>query len=185
MNKNEGATAAAKSRKRNMYSHVATMGMLGALLVIVQVALSFLPNIELVSLLIIVYALVIGKAVFAPIAVFILTEGLIYGFGLWWLNYIYIWPLLALLALLLRKERSRVFWAVISGGFGLFFGALCALPYLFIGGLSTAIAYWIGGIPFDILHGVGNAAVAFFLFTPSIKAFEWLMNSSHLVKTKE
>ena len=178
MNKNAGVKGSVKSGNRNIYKYVATMGMLGALLVVVQVGLAFLPNIELVSLLIIVYALVVGKAVFAPIAVFVLTEGLIYGFGLWWLNYVYIWPLLALLALSMRKERSRVVWAVVSGGFGLLFGALCALPYLFIGGTPTALAYWIGGIPFDILHGIGNAAAAFFLFKPSVKAFEWIVNRS-------
>ncbi len=178
MNKNAGVKGSVKSGNRNIYKYVATMGMLGALLVVVQVGLAFLPNIELVSLLIIVYALVVGKAVFAPIAVFVLTEGLIYGFGLWWLNYVYIWPLLALLALSMRKERSRVVWAVVSGGFGLLFGALCALPYLFIGGTPTALAYWIGGIPFDILHGIGNAVAAFFLFKPSVKAFEWIVNRS-------
>lgn len=155
---------------------IVLLGMLGALLVITQVALAFLPNIELVSLLVIVYTLVLGPAAFAPIAAFVLVEGLLYGFGLWWLNYLYIWPMLAGIVLLLRKQRSPIFWAILSGGFGLFFGALCAIPYFFIGGPASAFAYWVSGIPFDIAHCAGNFAAGLLLFAPCLKILERLVH---------
>ena len=45
---------------------------------------------------------------------------------------LYIWPLLALAALLLRKkERPASVWAALAGAFGLSFGFLCAIPYFF------------------------------------------------------
>lgn len=70
---------------------IVTMGILSAVLLAAQVSLGFLPNIEIVTLLIIVYTLVLRKKVFFVIYVFVLLEGLIYGFGLWWLNYLYVW----------------------------------------------------------------------------------------------
>ena len=71
-----------------------TIAILAALLYIVQVAFSFLPNIELVSLLVLVYTLVFDKMTLKIIAVFIILEGVQWGFGLWWWSYIYVWPIL-------------------------------------------------------------------------------------------
>lgn len=33
---------------------------------------------------------------------------------------------------------------------------LFALPYIILNDLSFAVAYWIRGIPYDIIHMVGN-----------------------------
>ena len=33
---------------------------------------------------------------------------------------------------------------------------MCSIPYLFIGGIHTAFAWWVSGIPFDMIHGVSN-----------------------------
>ena len=139
---------------------------MSAILVAVQVALSFLPNIELVSLLIIIYTLVFGKKALYIIYVFVAVEGMIYGIGLWWINYLYIWTILFVITILLRKQHSSYIWAIISGFYGLIFGALCAIPNLFISGIGSATSYWIAGIPYDIMHAVGNFAVALLLFHP-------------------
>ena len=105
------------------------MGILSALLIIGQVALGFLPNIEVVTLLVIAYTLVFGKKVFFIIYIFVLVEGLIYGFGLWWINYLYVWSVQAAVTLFFRKQKSVLFWSILSGFFGITFGALCALRY--------------------------------------------------------
>ncbi len=133
----------------------------------VQVVLAPLPNIELVSVLVIVFGISLGFEVLYPLYVFVLLEGLVYGFGFWFLNYCYVWLVLALAAVLLRKRTAPLFWAVVSGGFGLMFGALCALPYLFIGGIHSAFAYWISGIPFDLVHCAGNFFTALLLVKPA------------------
>ena len=155
------------------------LGLLGAVLVLAQVALMFLPNIELVSLLLIVYTRVFGRRAFYPLAVFILLEGALYGFGLWWVSYLYVWPLLVGITLPLRKNQSALLWAILSGGFGLLFGALCSIPYLFAGGPAAAISYWVAGIPFDLLHCAGNAAAAL-LCGPLTRLFEALCRRSGL-----
>ncbi|NLJ91345.1 MAG: hypothetical protein GX323_10675 [Clostridiales bacterium] len=150
------------------------IGMLSAILLVVQITIAFLPNIELVSLLIIIYTLVLRKKVFYVLSIFIFLEGLFYGFGLWWFNYLYIWFILALITILLSKETSSLIWALVSGFFGLSFGALCAIPYFFMGlssggiegGINNALAYWISGLPFDLIHGISNFLIALVLFKP-------------------
>ena len=145
-------------------------GFFSAILVIVQVAKAliapFLPNIELVSLFIIVFTLVLEKKVFYIIYVFVLVEGTVFGFDIWWFSYLYIWSILAVAVLIFRKIEKPFFWAIVSGVYGLLFGALTAIPTLFIGGIGMAVSYWVNGIIFDFLHCAGNVIAAALLFKP-------------------
>lgn len=145
---------------------VALFGILGALTFGAKVAMSMLPNIEPVSLLVMLYAAVFGKKSLYPIYLYVLMEILFYGIQIWSINYLYIWAILALGAWLLRGAKSPLAWAALSGGFGLFFGALCAPVYLFTGGPGFALSWWASGIPFDLLHCAGNFVMALVLFQP-------------------
>lgn len=145
---------------------LAAFALLSALLLIVQAALAFLPNIELVSLLVILYTLFFKKKALIPLYAFVLLEGLLYGFSLWWLNYLYVWLVLSLVTLLFRKETAPLLFALLSGCFGLLFGTLCSAPYFFIGGAAMGFSYIINGIPFDLVHGVSNFFVTLALFSP-------------------
>lgn len=151
---------------------VATAGAAAAILLVVQVALAGIANIELVSLLVMLYARRLGRRALYAIYVFVLLEGLLYGFHLWWISYLYVWTILASVTWLLRAVQSAALLAVISGLFGLCFGALCAIPYLFIGGFSMAAAYWVSGIPFDLAHCVGNFFLCLLLWKPLDSVFE-------------
>lgn len=157
---------------------IVVMGILSGLLIAVQVGLSFLPNIELVSFLIIIFTLVYRRKVIFILSVFILIEGVIYGFGLWWLNYLYVWAVLAGVTALLRQMDSALGWALVSGLFGLFFGALCALPYFFMGGWQAAFAYWVSGLLFDIMHCSGNFVLCLLLYRPTVTLLRKLENST-------
>ncbi len=154
------------------------LGFFSAVLVVVQVAKAliapFLPNIELVSLFIIVYTLVLEKKVFYVIYVFVLVEGTVFGFGLWWFSYLYVWSILAIVVLLFRKNEQPFFWAIVSGVFGLLFDVFFAIPYLFIGGIGAAVSYWVNGILFDLLHCGGNVIAAILLFKPLYKIMKRL-----------
>lgn len=145
---------------------ITVLSLLGAILVGVQVVLVPLPNIELVSLFVIVYTIVYGLKALYPVYIFVLLEGLIFGFGIWWISYLYIWTLLAVIALLCHKFDSELAWALVSGCFGLFFGALCAIPYLISGGAYAAFSYWVAGLGFDFIHCVSNFILALLLFKP-------------------
>ena len=90
-------------------------------------------------------------------------------------NYlIIVWPLLVFLAWNFRKKDSVWFWSIFSSVFGLLFGALCSLYYVVVGtaggtilnGLYAGFTWWIAGIPWDIVHGVGNFVIMFVLYKP-------------------
>ncbi len=150
----------------NKVIQIVTIGVLSAILLVGQLGLAFLPNIEIVSTLIILYTLTYKRQVFPIIMIFVLLEGIIFGFGIWWISYLYIWNILALIVLVLHKMDSAILWAVVSGIYGLLFGALCAIPYLISGGPGAAFAYWSAGIPYDILHCGGNFTLTLVLYRP-------------------
>lgn len=167
-----------KDTSSNTITQIVTMGLLGAILFVGQLAMSPLPNIEPVTTLIIIYTPIYKKKTFFSIYVFVLLEGLLFGFGIWWISYLYIWSILAAIALSLQKLRSAALWAVVSGLFGLIFGALCAVPYLISGGIGAAFAYWSAGIPYDILHCGGNFALTLILYTPLTRLLKKLQQAS-------
>ena len=145
---------------------ITLFGVLGAITFALQVAMSGLPNIEPVSLLVMVYAVVFGRKSLYPIYVFVVMEILFYGIQMWNINYLYVWAVLALISWWLRDMKHPLAWAILGAVFGLLFGLLCAPVYLFSGGLGYAVSWWISGIPFDLAHCVGNFVMALLLFVP-------------------
>ena len=153
---------------------VVLFGVLGALTFALQVVMGPLPNIEPVSLLVLLFAAVFGWKCLYPVYVFVVMEILFYGLGLWNINYLYIWAVPALAGVALRKMDGSLGWAMVSGVFGLAFGALCGIVDLFIGGWAYALAKWASGIPFDVLHCAGNFGIALILFKPLRRVLEKL-----------
>ena len=145
---------------------IALFGILGALTFGLKFAMSWLPNIEPVSLLVMLYAVVFGRKCLYPIYLYVALEILFYGIQLWNINYLYVWAILFLAARIMKNSESPLAWALLAGSFGLLFGVLCAPVYVFSGGVSFAIAWWIEGIPFDLLHCAGNFVMALVLFLP-------------------
>lgn len=150
---------------------VALFGVLGGLTFAAKVAMAPLPNIEPVSLLLLVFAVSFGKKALFPIYVYVLLEFALFGFGLWSAAYLYVWAVLALVAWLMRRMTSPLGWAVLSGAFGLLFGALCSPVYLLTGGPAFALSWWLSGIPFDLAHCAGNFMLTLVLFNPLRKLF--------------
>ena len=145
---------------------IALFGILGALTFGAKVAMSLLPNIEPVSLFVMLFMVVFGWKALYPIYLYVTLEILFYGISLWNINYLYIWTILALGAWLIRKSESPLAWALLSGAFGLLFGALCGIVDVFVGGISYAVTKWVSGISFDLLHCAGNFVMALLLFMP-------------------
>lgn len=145
---------------------ITIIGLMVAVIEASKLVLSQIPNVELTSFWIIMFTIYFGKRILCVIPVFILIEGIIFGFGLWWIMYLYIWPLLAAVAWLLQKRNMAWDWAIVSGIFGLSFGFLCAIPYIFTSGLYSAFAWWVAGIPWDLVHGISNFAIMLVLYKP-------------------
>ena len=145
---------------------IALFGVLAALTFGAKMVMSGLPNIEPVSLMIMIFAVVFGAKGLYPMYVYVLMEFLFFGFGLWNINYFYIWAMLAVAAVFLKDMRHPLAWAILSGTFGLLFGALCGIVDVFIGGFGYAVTKWVSGIPFDVAHCAGNFVIALVLFAP-------------------
>lgn len=153
---------------------ITLIGMMVAVIEVCKFALVALPNIELTSFWLILFTLCFGWKIVFVVPVFILIEGSVFGFGPWWVSYLYVWPLLVLLAYIFRKKDDKWFWATFSGAFGVSFGFLCSVYYVVVGagdggirgGLHAGFAWWVSGIPWDIIHGIGNFVLMVVLYQP-------------------
>ena len=155
-----------------------TMSLLAAMMIAGQLCMASLPNIEPVSLIIIACASVYGLKALWPTYVFVLVEGLIYGFSMWYVCYLYIWAMLVFAVILLRNVRGRLPMAALSGVFGLMFGALSEIPFVFLIGIKASAAAWVSGIPFDILHAIGNFVMAFLLLPACVNILSRISGKS-------
>lgn len=155
------------------------VALLSAALYVSKIALEFLPNVELVSFLTIIYTLVFGAEAFLIVTVFNMFELIQWGFGVWWVTYLYIWPLLCLITLLLRKffREEFLLWAIVSGLFGLIFGALFAIAYLPVDS-GYALTYWISGLPFDVWHAACNFILMLLIGKPVYIALKRIKRSA-------
>lgn len=162
-----------KKRKISI-NDICLIGIMVAVIEVCKLVLSFLPNVELTSFWLIMFTLFFGWKVAFVVPVFILIEGCVYGFGSWWIMYLYTWPLLVLVVWLCRKQTSPWFFSVLSGVFGLLFGLFCSLPYVVMGawdggihaGLRTGFTWWVAGIPWDLVHGIANFVLMLVLYQP-------------------
>ena len=146
--------------------NIVVIGLAAALTIGVQVALSVIPNIELVTLFFILFTLNFRSKALYIIYIFAAVECLIYPPGLWCIAYLYIWTILYLMVRILRESSSALFWAVIGAIYGLLFGTLSSIPYFFTSGVSGGLAYIVAGFGYDLLHCIGNFIVILVLFKP-------------------
>ena len=145
---------------------IALFGMLGTMMYAAKVAMAALPNIEPVSLMVMLLAVCLGWRGLFSVYLYVFLEYALWGIDLWSVCYVYVWLILFIAARGMQRMRSPLGWAILSGGFGLLFGVLCAPVYLLTGGWSTAISWWIAGIPMDLIHGISNFVIALVLFEP-------------------
>ena len=112
-------------KKHLTLRQITLFGMLGALTFGAKVAMAGLPNIEPVSLFVMLFAVTFGWKALYPVYLYVMLEILCYGLGLWNVNYLYAWAILAVASIAMRKLRNPIWWALLSGLFGLSFGLLC------------------------------------------------------------
>lgn len=139
--------------------------MLGCLMFTSKIMMEFLPNIHLLGMLTITYTVVYRVKALIPIYIYVLLNGLFAGFNMWWIPYLYIWTVLWALTMLIPQtignRTAAVVYPALCAFHGIAFGILYAPAQAIMVRmtLSQTLA-WIGaGLPFDIVHSVGNFAV--------------------------
>ena len=155
---------------------VAVLSLMGALMFAGDVLLEMLPNIHLVGIFITVTTVVYRKWALLSIYVYVLLQGLLSGFDLWWIPYIYIWDFLWLFIMLIPKRLpdniKNILYVVVCALHGYLFGILYApsqVLLFFDGDFSRMIPWIILGIPADITHGTSNLILGTLFILPAVK----------------
>ena len=141
---------------------MAVFAMLGTVMFCSKILMEALPNIHLLGMLTMVYTLVFRKKALIPIYIYVMLNGLYAGFSVWWIPYLYIWTILWGITMLLPKRIPRgvgmIVFPIICGLYGFAFGALYAPAQAVLFGFNfkQMLAWIVAGIPFDVIHGIGN-----------------------------
>ena len=144
---------------------ICIFSMLGTIMYISKMVMEALPNIHLLGVLTIVYTIVYRRRALVPIYIYVMLNGLLAGFNMWWLPYTYIWTILWGIAMLLPRNMPKKIaipvYCAICGLHGFLYGTLYAPAQALMFGLNfkQMIAWIIAGIPFDIIHGISNIAL--------------------------
>ncbi len=185
MRKNNAANA---QRSLDALKAVVVCVMLGTLMFISDILMEFLPNVHIVGVLTVIYTIVYRSRALISIYVYAFINGLVSGFGIWWIAYLYIWTILwALIMLVPRRlsERVRcVIYVAIVTLHGFAFGLLYLPVQTFF---STDPAYlfswWtIGFVTADIHHGIANCIFGILMIKPISNLLLKLDSSLNIVE---
>ncbi|WP_066869179.1 hypothetical protein [Clostridium mediterraneense] len=149
-------------RELIVFAYLAVIMMVG------KKVLAFLPNIEIVTTLTIIFSLIYRyKSLYISI-IFVLILGFIDGFAIWWLIYLITWPTIVIISVLLRKIllKNHIGLSIYCGLCGFFFSIFFILQNLVLYGPYTTFTYFLSGIPYDTIHMIGNFFIMLFLGKP-------------------
>ncbi len=141
---------------------IAVFGMLGTLMFCSKVIMAALPNIHLLGMFIMTFTILFRTKALLPIYVYVVLEGLFFGFTVFWIPYLYIWTILWGVTMLLPQRMPKklkcILYPSVCCLHGLLFGTLFAPVQAVAFGFDfeKTLAWIIAGIPFDITHGIGN-----------------------------
>ena len=141
---------------------MAVFAMLGSLMYCSKMLMEVLPNIHLLGMFTMTFTVAFRKKALIPIYVYVFLNGLLAGFALWWIPYLYIWTVLWGITMLLPKNMPKKFacivYPIVCCLHGLSFGTLYAPAQALMFGmnLKQTVAWIIAGFPFDVIHGISN-----------------------------
>ena len=152
--------------------------LLVALLLAGKEIMAFLPNIEIVTLFLIIFSISMDLKDALLIAIcFATIENLLYGFGLYSISYYFVWLFIVFISYLLKNYLDDEYKAAfLALAFGLLFDLPFSIPFFTLG-FNTGIAYLMNGLLFSLVHAVGNFIICLLLFKPLLKAFKRLLKT--------
>ncbi|MBE6644120.1 MAG: hypothetical protein E7612_01920 [Ruminococcaceae bacterium] len=168
------------SKRTSSAKIIALVGIMAATLECAKLALMFLPNIEVVTILLALYGYVFGIWGVAAAFVFVCIEPLIYGFGTWVVSYFLYWPLVALVFMIFArlKIKNRIVFTLAAAVLTIWFGVLTSLVDI---GLFSGFfdnfwhrfgVYYLRGIPFYAAQLACNVVLFLLLFKFLTKKLE-------------
>lgn len=159
--------------------------MLGALMYASKMIMEVAPNIHLLGVMVIAMTVVYRWKALYPIYVFVFLSGMLNGFSMWWIPYLYIWTVLWAAVMLLPKQVNRKYrpllYMSVCALHGFCYGILYAPVQALMFGLNIQgmIAWIVSGLPFDLIHGVSNF-ICGALIMPMIRTLRMAERSAEL-----
>ena len=161
--------------------------MFAAMMLVSKLIMEFLPNVHLLGMFTILLTVVFRVKALIPIYLYVFLQGLYAGFNIWWLPYIYIWTILWALARLIPRgippRAAAIVYPMVCALHGFAYGALYSPAQAFMLGLDLeqTLAWIVAGIPWDIMHGIGNF-VAGLLIAPLAALLKKLLKQRGMYK---
>lgn len=144
--------------------------MFGSMMFISKIVMEFLPNVHLLGMFTILLTVVYRKKALVPIYIYVLLNGVYSGFNMWWVPYLYIWTVLWAVTMLLPKNMGKktqmIVYPLLCALHGLCFGTLYAPAQALMFSLSfeQTVAWIVAGLPFDVVHAVGNLVAGLLIY---------------------
>ena len=149
-------------------------GMLGAVMYASKLIMEVLPNIHLIGVFIVAITVIYRKKALYPIYIFVFLTGLLNGFNMWWIPYLYIWAVLWGITMLLPKnlppKAAPIIYAIVCSLHGFLYGTIYAPAQALMFGLDFKgmVAWIVAGLPYDLIHGASNFISGLILIVPII-----------------
>lgn len=145
---------------------IAVFAMLGAVMFVSKVVMEGLPNIHLLGTFVVAFTFTYRAKALFPIYAYVLANGIWEGFSPFgWLPEVYLWIILWGVVMLLPKNMpsriAPIVYMTVSALHGFLFGIFYAPVYALFSGIGwDRVWLWVlSGLPFDIIHGIGNFAL--------------------------
>ena len=147
--------------ENNKTYRLAVLAMMTALCHVGRIAFQFLPNVQPVTVIVLILTLVMGVPDGLTVGVLsIFLSNLTLGMGTWTIAQIASYTVLVLLTGLLRPFRHhKMFYpcfALFAGVSGYLYGLIISLVQAPFFGIKKFWVYYMAGIPFDTMHALGN-----------------------------
>lgn len=145
-----------------------------------KILMEAFPNIHLLGVFTVSLTVIYRKKALYPIYTYVFLNGLMSGFSIWWIPYLYIWTVLWGAVMLVPVNYSSlmktILYMLLCTLHGFLFGVLYAPAQALFFGLdwNEMLAWIVAGLPFDIIHGISNFFCSFLIqpFVSTIRLAE-------------
>lgn len=158
-----------QSKKSISVFELALFPMYTALMVASKYAMEILPNIHLIGMFVMLFTVVYRSKALIIIYIFAGIMGLLNGFNVWWIPYLYIWTILWAMTMIIPKNIPRwagfIIYPIVCSLHGFLYGILYSpfQAFAFHLNFEQTLLWIASGFPFDLIHGISNFAMGFLI----------------------
>ena len=151
-------------------TETAVYAMFGVLMFCSKLLMEAVPNVHPLAMFTVLLTVVYRKKALIPVYLYLFLNGLYAGFAVWWLPYLYLWTILWGAAMLLPQNMpskvASVVYPSVCFLHGILFGTLYApaQAIFFHFTWKQTLAWIVSGLPFDVIHGLGNLAAGLLVY---------------------